>query len=178
MHWTLNTLMIIFFSIIYQQAVGQTNNLKTTYTELGSPMPNIQILLLDSKTQVETQTIHNNLPTVILYFSPECEHCGSIADSIVKNVHLFDSVNLCMLSLPNATSDIYTFALKHYLLDYEQITVGQDIEFSFLKFFNVNSVPSAIVYNKDKKLLANFKELNKFEHLKNQVKNIYTKKLK
>lgn len=126
---------------------------------IGSELPSFQIVLLDGETIVDTKTINNNKPTVFLLFSPDCSHCAELSKSIIEHISVFDSVNLCMVSTPAPLKDIQTFAQTNKLLDFEQITVGQDFNFFLGSSFSTDTVPFAVIYNKDKKLSAILRNL-------------------
>jgi hypothetical protein len=132
---------------------------------VGSPLPSFQILLLDGQTIVDTKTINNSRPTVFLLFSPDCNHCAELSQSIIQHISAFDSVNLCMVSTPAPLKDIQTFVQENKLLDFEQITVGQDFNFFLGSYFRADTVPYAIIYNKDKKLSVILSNLKSVEEL-------------
>ena len=136
---------------------------------IGSVLPSFRIRLLDGETIVDTKTIDNKKPTIFILFSPDCKHCSDIVKSLTAQLPTFDSVNLCLLSTPMPMEDIRSFATLNKLLLYDQITVGQDVDFFFGSFFKANTVPFVAVYDKQKKLFTIIKNLKEIDELKSII---------
>ncbi|MES2479674.1 MAG: hypothetical protein V4561_11345 [Bacteroidota bacterium] len=160
-------LRIFLFCFFVTESLAQSSKKSVSQhmPAIGSQLPSFQILLLDGQTIVETKTINNSRPTVFLLFSPDCSHCAELSQSVIEHISAFDSVNLCMVSTPAPLKDIQAFVQANKLLDFEQITVGQDFSFFLGSYFRTDSVPFAVIYNKDKKLSVILSNLKNVEEL-------------
>ncbi len=151
---------------------AQKKTAEVSYPSIGSKLPSFEILLLDGQTIVNTNTINNNQPTIFLMFSPDCGHCADLAVSLTRNIVQFDSINLCLLSTPLPIANIKHFAEANKLLDFEQITVGQDMVFSFGNYFHTKTVPFAAIYDKNNKLVKMLWEIKTIAELIAEIKAI------
>lgn len=170
---TLNTalglnkmLRIVFFLFMFwlwgtMFVSGQTPT--TKQVQIGSTIPSFRVLLLDGETLVATSSINNNLPTVFIYFSPDCSHCQELTNKLKEHINLFDSLNLCLLSTPAPIKLVQQFAQNNRILEYPQITIGIDLDFYFGKYFGTTTVPFAAIYSRHNKLLAMIEKLERIE---------------
>lgn len=117
-------------------------------------LPAFQILLLDSTTQVNTFEAPKNKSVVLMFFSPDCDHCEIVTQEILDNIKEFKKTKIYMFS-PMPLSMIKDFYNKMGLAKYKkQITVGQENTGFFHSYYGTQYVPHIIIYDKDKKLIA------------------------
>ena len=110
------------------------------------------------------QDLKNNTTTVFIYFNSECEHCQSEAKQISDNIKKFVNVQLVFISFEEPKK-IMGFAIKYKLIEYDNITFLCDKQVSFATTFDVNSLPTVIIYDKNKKLLEKIKGEVKIENI-------------
>jgi len=134
-------------------------------------LPAFQIRMLDSHTIFNTFNIPKGKPTVLIMFSPDCDHCEQLSKMITDSIAAFDKVNLYLLS-PMPLSQIKQFALKNGLIKYKQIKVGQDFSYFMASFFKTDTVPFIVVYDKEKQYVTTIKRLRKISELNEAVKSI------
>lgn len=119
-------------------------------------LPAFQILMLDSSTQVNTFEAPKNKSVVLMFFSPDCDHCEITTKEIIDNIGEFKKTKIYMFS-PMSLSMIRGFYDKMGLEKYKkQIIVGQENTGFFHSYYGTRYVPHIIIYNKDKKLVAAF----------------------
>jgi peroxiredoxin len=124
------------------------------------------------KGQIFSNTdLKNDTPTVFLYFNSECEHCQSEAEQIRDNIEKFVNVQLVFISFEESKK-IMAFATKFKLIGYDKITFLCDSKVSFSTTFDVNSLPTVVIYDKNKKLIEKIKGQIKVENI---LKKITTK---
>lgn len=115
--------------------------------------------------------LKDEIPIVFLYFNSECEHCQSEAEQIKNNIEKFEKVQLIFISFEEPKK-INAFAKKYKLIGYDKITFLCDSKVSFTTTFDVNSLPTVIIYDKNKKLLGKIKGEVKIEKI---IKKINSK---
>lgn len=113
--------------------------------------------------------LKENTPIVFLYFNSECEHCQSEAEQIRDNIQKFVSVQLIFISFEEAKK-IMAFATKYKLIEYDNVTFLCDSKVSFSTTFDVNSLPTVVIYDKNKKLIAKIKGEVKVENILKKLK--------
>lgn len=100
--------------------------------------------------------LKENIPTIFLYFNSECEHCQSEAEQIRDNVEKFANAQLVFISFEEPKK-ITAFATKYKLIGYDKITFLCDSKVSFSTTFDVKSLPTVVIYDKNKKLIVKIK---------------------
>jgi peroxiredoxin len=113
--------------------------------------------------------LKNDTPKVFLYFNSECEHCQSEAEQIRDNVEKFANVQLVFISFEKPDK-IVAFATKYKLNHYDNITFLCDSKVSFSITFDVKSLPTIVIYDKNKKLLEKIKGQVKVETILKKIK--------
>lgn len=108
--------------------------------------------------------INNNNSCLIIYFHPECEHCHYEAEQISLNIDQFYNFQIIMIS-PASRENVKDFANNYHLLEFDNITVLIDTLDVFHNTFGPNPFPTTFIYNKERKLVKQFKGEVKIEAL-------------
>lgn len=91
--------------------------------------------------------------TIVMIFSPDCEHCVHSTENLLPHYNLFKKVQIVM-----ATALSYDHVKKFYtnlkLTDYPNIKVGYDAAYFLGGFYEVRSFPAIFLYDKK----GNFKQ--------------------
>ena len=118
-------------------------------------LPSFNLLLLDSTTIFNTKDIPAGKPVVLMYFSPDCEHCQHQTEAILKDMDSLRNVRFVLLtSLP--FDKMRNFYAYYKLGDYKNITLGRDYEFFFSRHYGSQYVPYLAIYDRHKKLVKVF----------------------
>lgn len=118
----------------------------------GRPMPNISLLLIDSVTRVNINSIKSNRPTVLFAFEPWCPYCKAQTRSIVANIKSLEGIDFYFLTY-STYPGLKEFYNKYDLQKYSNIKAGIDYNYSFARYFKVSKVPAMAIYNKDQNLI-------------------------
>lgn len=114
--------------------------------------------------EFNSSNINENNSCLIIYFHPECEHCHYEAEQISLNIDRFYNFQIIMISTASRESVKY-FANKYHLLEFDNISVLIDTLDVFHNTFGPNSFPASFIYNKERKLVKQFKGEVKIEAL-------------
>jgi thiol-disulfide isomerase/thioredoxin len=115
-------------------------------------LPPFNILLQDSATVFNTYNVKKGRPTVLFFFSPDCEHCQITTDSLMKHMDEMKRADFYMFTFMPLTA-LRPFAAAHHMNDYKNIIVGKDYEFFFPMYYKAQTVPWLVVYNRKKQLV-------------------------
>ena len=118
-------------------------------------LPAFNILLMDSSKTFNTFNIKEGKSTLLIMFSPECDHCQKMMDEMVQKMDSLSQVNIYLTTFMNLTS-LRTFYDKMGLSKYKNITPGKDYTYFFMDFYKTKFVPFVVVYDKKKKLVKSF----------------------
>lgn len=128
------------------------NNAGNPAYEKYKDLPAFNILMPDSSTIFNTGMIKEGRYSILMFFSPDCDHCHAATDSLLRHMDVLKSVQICMFS-PATLSAISEFYNKKELKKYKNILAGKDYDMFFVKFFHISSLPAVVVYDKKKKFL-------------------------
>jgi thiol-disulfide isomerase/thioredoxin len=119
------------------------------------PLPEFTITKAPDSTQFSRGDLAKNKETIIIIFSPDCEHCQRETDSLIANIDLFYKVQIVMAS-PLDFSDIAKFYKSYRIADYPEITMGRDGSYTLGTYYKVHNFPSIYVYDKNGQYKASF----------------------
>ena len=107
-----------------------------------------------------------NVPNVIFFFNPECEHCQAEAKLVSEHVADFEKAKVYFFSTEEIES------IKKFAQDYklETFEVGQVDYMKVAYPMGVNTFPMCFIYSPEGKLLKQFKGEVKIEAITNYLK--------
>lgn len=141
------SVLLLFIGIL-----GCSSNPTVMITGMeGKPLPSFTLLLMDSLSRLNMNSIPKGKPVVLFLFSPNCPYCRSQTNELIANIKSFKDVRFYMLS--SASFDLIQDYYKHYQMKkYPNITLGRDYENYFGNYYKVMGVPFIAIYDKDKRL--------------------------
>jgi thiol-disulfide isomerase/thioredoxin len=121
-----------------------------------SDMPSFNLLLEDSITVLNTKQIPVGKPILLVFFSPDCEHCQEETINLTKKMSLLKNIEIYFISI-QPLADMKYFSHYYHLKDFSNVTMVQDYTVSMPKYFKINVTPYMILFNKQKQLKVIFK---------------------
>ncbi len=126
----------------------------TTLLYLRFPIvPSFKLINVADSTYFTKDDLPKKRSTVIMVFSPECEHCQEETKQIKANIKLFKKANIIMAS-PLPYEQITAFYNEYNIAQYPNIRMGRDPSYYFGTFYKIRSFPAIYVYDKK----GNFKQ--------------------
>jgi thiol-disulfide isomerase/thioredoxin len=121
----------------------------------GKSMPSFPLLLPDSTTQINTNSIKPGKPTVLFCFGPYCPYSRAQMEEIIEDMHKMKDIRFYIFT-NWPFKDMKGF-YKHYeLYKYSNITTGLDYTDYFRHYFEARGVPYIAIYGKDNRLKKSF----------------------
>jgi hypothetical protein len=121
-------------------------------------LKSLPIVIMDSSMY----ELPNSVPTVVMLFNTACEHCHYEVTEIKKSISSFQRTSILMIS-SEPIKTIKAFA-KEYGLDSEAtITFAKINRDDVFETFGSVSIPHILIYDKDRKLIKEFKGETKIE---------------
>ncbi|RYY13510.1 MAG: hypothetical protein EOO04_31760 [Chitinophagaceae bacterium] len=123
----------------------------------AKPMAPFEITTITNQ-EFKSFQVKRNEPVIIMYFSPECDHCRDLTKEIVKNIKLISTKPLYMITyFPIA--EVKKFANDLSLQKYPSIKVGTEgMKLIVQKHYNIRNFPFVVLYNKSGKMVKMFRE--------------------
>ncbi|HEY8388396.1 MAG TPA: redoxin domain-containing protein [Parasegetibacter sp.] len=115
-------------------------------------VPKFEILATDSVSIITRDDFKKNKPVLIMYFSPDCDHCQDQVSDILKNVDKLKNVQILLTSY-QPLEKIRAFKEKNQLDKYPNIFIGRDTQYFIPSFFDVANLPFLAFYDKKQNLL-------------------------
>jgi thioredoxin-related protein len=138
---------LLLFSLIIVTVVSFAQQ-DTTLLYLRFPtIPPFKLTKVPDSTVFAKDNLKKKKPTIIMVFSPDCEHCQEMTKQITTNIHLFKKAQIVMAS-PLDFSYIKKFYDEYKIANFPIITVGRDPGYFLGTFYKVRSFPAIFIYNK------------------------------
>lgn len=118
-------------------------------------LPFFNLMLPDSTTRLNTAMIPEGKPTVLLYFSPDCEHCQHETESLLRVMESLKNIRFYFITT-DSLDRMRVFYNYYHLQRYPNITVGRDYTLSFPGHFGSPDPPYTVIYDKHKRQKATF----------------------
>lgn len=116
-------------------------------------LPPLQLTLLNE--QVLTNAELKKQPTLIMYFSPTCDHCIHQMKDMQKQLHEFRHIQVVMATY-QPLAELQAF-VKEYALDRQpNFITGRDSKFLLPPFYKIQTLPYFALYNKKGQLITTF----------------------
>lgn len=110
-------------------------------------VPPFRIITMADSTAFTKADLSKKKATIIMVFSPDCEHCQAETKAITARIELFKKVQIVMAS-PLDYDYIKKFYEEYKIADYPNITMGRDPGYYLGTFYKIRSFPAIFLYDK------------------------------
>jgi len=126
--------------------------------------PSFKLRLLDSVTEIKSDTIGVGKTVLAIYFSPDCEHCQKETKDILFNIRSLRNVQILFIT-NDPVSRIRVFNSYYRIFDFSNIILGQDYTFAFANYFKMPTPPLLAIFDKARSLRAVFSGETEAKHM-------------
>ncbi|HNP20496.1 MAG TPA: thioredoxin domain-containing protein [Panacibacter sp.] len=110
-------------------------------------VPPFDIELTNSK-HFKANELKKEIPVIIIYFDPTCEHCHAFTGEMLKHYKEFGNTQIVMISY-TPVAQVVKFEADFSLMNYPTIKVGTEGEsFVVQRFYGVQKFPFIALYDK------------------------------
>jgi thiol-disulfide isomerase/thioredoxin len=152
--------------LISQVLPAQTKTPVAPAYERFPDIPPFQILKVDSSTWYTKDDLKKNHRTLIIFFSPECDHCKHQTQDILADFDKFKDIEIVMATY-QPFSEMKDFYAYYRIQDHPNIKMGRDEKFFFQPFYNFHNLPFIALYDKSGKYITRFEGNQKVTTLLN-----------
>lgn len=148
---------LLFISALFflgYQITSKINHKKEILQNIKT-IPNFSYQTINGET-FTNENLKKDIATIFIYFNTECDYCDAETQMIQKNMEKFKDVQLIFISFEEPLQ-IKKFAKKHQLTAYDNVRFLHDNKISFAATFDVNSLPSIVLYDKNQNLIEKTK---------------------
>jgi len=157
--------LVCFFSFCSAKAQMPSQPVEAPY--LKNPgIPPFRLLEVDSVTYLTKDALKKNQLVMLMFFSPECEHCKHQMRDILDNFSQFKDIQIVMATFQpfNEMKAFYTY---FRIGDHANIHMGRDEHYMLPPFFRMQSLPYLALYDKKGQLIAHFEGNQKIDTIMN-----------
>jgi thioredoxin-related protein len=115
-------------------------------------IPPFKLTKVPDSTVFTKDNLKKKRPTIVMVFSPDCEHCQQMTKEITANIKLFKKAQIVMAT-PLEFNYVKKFYEEYKIADYPNITMGRDPSYFLGTFYKVRSFPAIFIYNKKGQLV-------------------------
>ncbi|WEK38036.1 MAG: redoxin domain-containing protein [Candidatus Pseudobacter hemicellulosilyticus] len=138
-----------------------------TPSERKKLFPTLQLLQVDSTTL--TSGLLKRQPTVIMYFSPSCDHCQHQMDDMLAHTKEMKNIQV-VLATYQPFDEMVEFHKKYHIEKHSNYKLGRDVNFILPPFYDIRNLPFIALYSKEGKLLLSHEGNIKVEKLLQALK--------
>lgn len=144
---------LVLCTCLYKLGMAQADS---TLIYLRFPtVPPFSIIKVPDSTRFSKEDLSRKKATIIIIFSPDCDHCQHATKELTTNIRLFKKAQIVMAS-PLEYSYLKKFYEEYKIADHPNIIMGRDPSYFFGTFFRVRSFPAIFVYDKKGNFIKSF----------------------
>lgn len=117
-------------------------------------IPPIDLVQLDN-THLTKESLVKDKKTLIMFFSPTCEHCQHQIRDMLDSSDLLKDIEI-VLATYQPTNEIQEFFQKYELIKYKNIKIGRDEKFMLPPYFRMKNLPYLALYRDTGDLITTF----------------------
>lgn len=134
-------------------------------------LPNFK-MMESGGNMFSVKEIPKGKPVVIIYFSPECEHCIKLMDQLFPRINELKKAEIVLMSF-KPVSELPDFEKRYQTSKYKNIVVGTEGTSYYLRYYyKIQRTPFVAIYDKKYNLVATFEKEPTADEILNKYKNI------
>jgi thiol-disulfide isomerase/thioredoxin len=119
-------------------------------------IPPFRMLQGDSKV-FKAENLPMGKPIIIIYFSPDCDHCDKMMKELSKKSDEFKKASIAMITYL-AIDKVIQFEKTYELKKYQNIYVGTEGNTFFVKnYYRITNMPFIALYTKNGDLVKEYR---------------------
>jgi len=155
-------LVVLVIALSFQNLRAQaTDPSQPAYLRFPT-IPPFKLLKVDSTTWITKDDIKKNRRTIIIFFSPECEHCKHQMRDILADFDKFKDIEIVMATYQpfGEMRDFYNY---FRIGDHPNIKMGRDEKYVLPPYYKMQSLPYIALYDKNGNYITHFEGNQKVE---------------
>jgi AhpC/TSA family. len=142
----------------------------SAYTQQGK-IPPFRVIQSDDKI-FKAEELPMGKPIIIIYFSPECDHCDKLMKDLRKRTMDFKSASIVMITwLP--VEKVSRFVQQYNWNKHPNIYVGTEGNSFFVRdYYKITEMPFIALYTKNGDLVKSYSKEDALTDLFNKLNNL------
>ncbi len=111
-------------------------------------------------------------PAVLIYFSPDCDHCQLFTADLLKNYNVVANKQVVMVTFQDMKM-VQPFATKYKLSQYPNIKIGTEgMTYGVQRYYQIRSFPYIAIYDKAGNLVKTYEGEQPHAEIFKTLKNV------
>jgi thioredoxin-related protein len=149
----MKTTVLLFIGLVCWGTSLSQKDSRAAYLRFPT-IPPIDLVQLDN-THLTKEGLLKDKKTLIMFFSPTCEHCQHQMRDMLDSSDLLKDVEI-VLATYQPVNEIQEFFQKYELAKYKNIKIGRDEKFMLPPYFRMKNLPYLALYHHTGDLLTTF----------------------
>jgi thiol-disulfide isomerase/thioredoxin len=167
---TLIILALCCSSILWAQQTVENPVDQAPYLRFPT-IPPFSLLKVDSTTYLTKNDLKKHHLTLIMFFSPDCDHCKHQTEDLLAAMDKFKNVEIVMTTF-QPFSEMKAFYNYYRIGDHPNIKMGRDEKYVLPPFYKIKNLPYLALYDTKGNLITTFEGNQKTD----KIWNAFTKK--
>jgi hypothetical protein len=125
-------------------------------------IPPFHLLEVDSSTYLTKDDIKKHRRTIVMFFSPDCDHCKHQTEAILADFGKFKDIEIVMATY-QPFSEMKDFNTHYRLSEHSNIKIGRDEKFFLAPFYKIKNLHYLALYDKKGNLVTTFEGTQKID---------------
>ena len=125
-------------------------------------LPPFHLLKLDSSTYLTKEDVKKNHRSIIMFFSPDCDHCKHQTESILSDFSKFKDIEIIMATY-QPFEELKEFNTHYRMFEHPNVKLGRDEKFFLPPFYKIKNLPYLALYDKKGNLITTFEGTQKVD---------------
>jgi len=125
-------------------------------------IPPFHLLKLDSATYLTKEDLKKHRRTIVMFFSPDCDHCKHQTESILAAGDKFKDIEIVMATY-QPFEELKEFNTHYRIFEHPNMKLGRDEKFVLAPFYRIRNLPYLALYDKKGNLVTTFEGTQKVE---------------
>lgn len=129
-------------------------------------VPPFRLLGVDSTTYLTKDNLKKHRRTIVMFFSPDCDHCKHQTEAILADFDKFKDIEIVMATY-QPFGEMKDFNTHYRLFEHPNIIIGRDEKFFLAPFYKIRNLPYLALYDKKGNLITTFEGNQKADTILN-----------
>jgi thiol-disulfide isomerase/thioredoxin len=139
-------LFFLLFVINTAELFAQTDT-TNNYVNHFTTLPAFNIVSIPDSTAFTNEKLKKNAPLVIMFFSPDCDHCQNETKELLAYKKELKDIPILMISVA-PYQEIKAFYELFNLSAISNVKLGQDVHFKLGSIYKLRTYPSIFIYDR------------------------------
>ena len=156
--------MKTFIVSVFTFCIGSSAFAQQAQKQQSPIVPPFHILKVDSSSFYTNSDLRKHRQTMIMYFSPECDHCKHQTKDLIASMDKFKDIEIVMATY-FPFPEMKQFYENFHIANYPNIKLGRDENYQLPSHYIIHSLPFLALYDKKGKLLVTYEGNQKIDTL-------------